>query len=40
MSTATHPATLCEAFQRAAVTDPDTIALRTPGATDTLMWRE
>ena len=32
--------TLCEAFQRVAAIDPDAIALRTVGATETLTWRE
>jgi long-chain acyl-CoA synthetase len=34
------PATMCEAFQRAAVIDPDAVALRTPGDTQTLTWRD
>ncbi|WP_020659224.1 fatty acid--CoA ligase FadD11 [Amycolatopsis benzoatilytica] len=34
-----RPATLCEAFQRTARIDPDAIALRTPGAAQTLTWR-
>jgi long-chain acyl-CoA synthetase len=33
-----RPATLCEAFQRTAATAPDTVALRTPGDTQTLTW--
>ncbi len=36
----TPPATLCEAFQRNAAIDPDAVALRTPGDTQTLTWRE
>jgi long-chain acyl-CoA synthetase len=40
MTTADRPATLCEAFQRTAAIDPDAIALRTPGGTQTLTWRE
>jgi len=31
---------MCEAFQRAAVIDPDGVALRTPGDTQTLTWRD
>jgi long-subunit acyl-CoA synthetase (AMP-forming) len=31
---------MCEAFQRAAAVDPDAVALRTPGDTQTLTWRE
>lgn len=38
--TAERPATLCEAFQRNAAIDPDAVVLRTPGATQTLTWRE
>ena len=34
------PATLCEAFQRTAAVDPDAVALRTPGDTQTMTWRE
>ena len=34
------PATLCEAFQRTAAVDPDAIAIRTVGGTQTLTWRE
>lgn len=40
MTTADHPATLCEAFQRNAAIDPNAVALRTPGDTQTLTWRE
>ena len=35
-----RPTTLCEAFQRTAAIDPDAVALRTPGDTQTLTWRE
>jgi long-subunit acyl-CoA synthetase (AMP-forming) len=31
---------MCEAFQRAAAIDPDAVALRTPGDTRTLTWRD
>ena len=31
---------MCEAFQRAAAIAPDAVALRTPGDTQTLTWRE
>jgi long-subunit acyl-CoA synthetase (AMP-forming) len=34
------PTTLCEAFQRNAVIDPAAVALRTPGDTQTMTWRE
>src|SRR3984957_6500551 len=40
MTTNERPATLCEAFQRTASIDPDAVALRTPGGTQTLTWRE
>ena len=40
MTTTEPPATLCEAFQRTASIDPDAVALRTPGGTQTLTWRE
>ena len=40
MTTTERPATLCEAFQRTASIDPDAVALRTPGGTQTLTWRE
>ncbi|MEU0029615.1 AMP-binding protein [Streptomyces sp. NPDC006335] len=33
------PATLCAAFQRTAAVAPDTVALRTVGATLTVTWR-
>lgn len=35
-----RPTTLCEAFQRTATIDPDAVALRTPGDTQMLTWRE
>jgi long-chain acyl-CoA synthetase len=35
-----QPTTLCEAFQRNAAIDPDAVALRTPGDTQTMTWRE
>ena len=35
-----RPVTLCEAFQRTAAIDPDAVALRTVGDTQTLTWRE
>ena len=40
MTTTERPATLCEAFQRIASIDPEAVALRTPGGTQTLTWRE
>jgi long-chain acyl-CoA synthetase len=40
MTTTEPPTTMCEAFQRTAAIDPDAVALRTPGATQTLTWRE
>ncbi len=40
MTTTGRPATMCEAFQRTASIDPDAVALRTPGGTQTLTWRE
>ncbi|OBF03230.1 AMP-dependent synthetase [Mycobacterium sp. ACS4054] len=40
MTTPERPVTLCEAFQRNASIDPDAVALRTPGDTQTLTWRE
>jgi long-chain acyl-CoA synthetase len=40
MTTTERPATMCEAFQRTAAIDPDAVALRTPGGTQTLRWRE
>ena len=40
MTTTERPATMCAAFQRTASIDPDAVALRTPGGTQTLTWRE
>lgn len=40
MTTAQDPATFCEAFQRTASIDPEAVALRTPGGTQALTWRE
>ena len=40
MSTSDRPATLCEAFQRTAAIDPDAVAIRTVGGTQTLTWRD
>ena len=40
MFAAQRPNTLCEAFQRTAEIDPDAIALRTPGGTQTLTWAQ
>jgi len=40
MTTTQRPATMCEAFQRTASIDPDAVALRTPGGTQALTWRE
>src|ERR1700757_3675457 len=40
MTTTERPITLCDAFQRTASIDPDAIALRTPGGSQTLTWRE
>lgn len=34
------PATLCEAFQRAAAVSPEAVALRTPGGSVEITWRE
>jgi long-chain acyl-CoA synthetase len=39
-TTSTAPTTLCEAFQRTAVIDPDAIALRIPGGGQSMTWRE
>jgi len=39
-TTSEQPTTLCEAFQRNAAIDPDAVALRTPGDTQTLTWRQ
>ena len=35
-----QPSTLCEAFQQTATIDPDAVALRTVGDTQTVTWRE
>ncbi|HTM85294.1 MAG TPA: fatty acid--CoA ligase FadD11, partial [Mycobacterium sp.] len=40
MATTEPPTTLCAAFQRTAAIDPDAVALRTPGGTQTLTWRD
>jgi long-chain acyl-CoA synthetase len=40
MAVSQRPRTLCEAFQRTATIDPDAIALRTPGDSQTLTWRD
>ncbi|OBI49675.1 AMP-dependent synthetase [Mycobacterium kyorinense] len=40
MTTAERATTLPEAFQRTAAIDPDAVALRTPGDTQTMTWRE
>ncbi len=40
MTTTERPATMCEAFQRTVSIDPDADALRTPGGTQMLTWRE
>jgi long-subunit acyl-CoA synthetase (AMP-forming) len=40
MTTTERPATMCEAFQRTAAIDPGAVALRTPGGTQTLTWRD
>jgi long-chain acyl-CoA synthetase len=39
-TTSEPPTTLCEAFQRNAAIEPDAVALRTPGNTQTMTWRE
>jgi long-chain acyl-CoA synthetase len=39
MTPTERPATLCEAFQRTAAVDPDAVAVRTPGDSQTLTWR-
>ncbi|WP_071288125.1 AMP-dependent synthetase/ligase [Mycolicibacterium llatzerense] len=36
----TTPKTLCEAFQLSAAADPDAVALRTVGGTQSITWRE
>ncbi len=40
MTSTERPTTMCEAFQRTAAIDPDAVALRTPGGTQALAWRE
>lgn len=40
MTRSERPATLCEAFQRTAAIHPDAVAMRTPGDTQTLTWRD
>src|SRR6185312_3404487 len=40
MTPTERPTTMCAAFQRTAAIDPDAVALRTPGATQTLTWRD
>jgi long-chain acyl-CoA synthetase len=40
MTTTERPTTLCEAFQRTAAIAPDAVALRTPGGTQAMTWRE
>ncbi|MCV7100814.1 fatty acid--CoA ligase FadD11 [Mycobacterium palustre] len=40
MTTADRPTTMCEAFQRTASIDPEAVALRTPGGTEALTWRD
>ncbi|MUL63125.1 long-chain fatty acid--CoA ligase [Mycobacterium sp. CBMA 234] len=40
MLAAHRPATLCEAFQMTASVDPDAIAVRTPGGTQTMTWAQ
>src|ERR1700757_1600319 len=40
MTAAQRPTTLCEAFQQTASIDPDAVALRTVGDTQTITWRE
>lgn len=40
MTTTERPTTMCEAFQRTAVMDPDAVALRTPGGNQTMTWRD
>jgi long-chain acyl-CoA synthetase len=34
------PSTLCEAFQRTAAIDPDAVALRVPGGSQSMTWRK
>ena len=40
MTTPEPPVTVCEAFQRVATVDPDAVALRTVGNTQTMTWCE
>ncbi|MUM35422.1 AMP-binding protein, partial [Mycolicibacterium sp. CBMA 361] len=40
MLAAHRPATLCEAFQKTASVDPDAVAVRTPGGTQTMTWAQ
>lgn len=40
MTTTERPTTMCEAFQRTAVMDPDAVALRTPGGNQAMTWRD
>lgn len=40
MTTTERPTTMCEAFQRTAVMDPDAVALRAPGGNQTMTWRD
>ncbi|MGF2952416.1 AMP-binding protein, partial [Mycobacterium sp. THU-M116] len=40
MTPTERPSTMCEAFQRTASIDPGAVALRTPGNTRTVTWRE
>lgn len=40
MTTTERPSTMCEAFQRTAAINPGAVALRTPGGTQALTWRQ
>jgi long-chain acyl-CoA synthetase len=40
MTASGRPETLCEAFQHTSAIDPDAVAVRTPGDTQTLTWSE
>lgn len=40
MTVSGRPATLCEAFQRTAATDPCAVAVRSRGGTHSITWRE
>lgn len=40
MTTSERPVTMCEAFQRTTSIDPDAVALRTSGDTESVTWRE